>query len=265
MFFDGLSSSAFALTNKDDRNGQVMLQNTLASCHTYSLLSDSEFKCKILENSFNGLHLQLDGQDVWTLMLGAFNSYNLTAVYGASVLLGQNKAEVLTALSTLTPPQGRFQYYRFNKKIIGIIDYAHTPDALINVLQTIQNIKEENQEIITVIGCGGNRDKSKRPEMGKIAAKMSHKVIFTSDNPRNESPEEIIQEMNKGVEITERKKVLNITDRREAIKTAVSLAKTGSILMIAGKGHENYQEINGEKYPFNDAEILIETFNMQNQ
>ncbi len=261
-FFDNLGSDAFAITNKDDANGQVMLQNTKAIKKTYSLLSMADFKCKIVENQFSGLLLNIDNQEVWSRLIGKFNAYNLLAVYATAILLKEDKINVLTTLSSLSSVDGRFQYIRTDNGIIGIVDYAHTPDALVNVLKTIMNIRTGNEKVITVVGCGGDRDVSKRPLMAKIACDLSNKVILTSDNPRSEEPEAIIKEMNKGVDAVNNKKTISITDRSEAIKTACSYANQGDIILIAGKGHEKYQEIKGIKYPFDDMKVLQENLKL---
>jgi UDP-N-acetylmuramoyl-L-alanyl-D-glutamate--2,6-diaminopimelate ligase len=262
-FFDDLPPSAFALTNVDDRNGLVMLQNTKATKHTYALKSPCDFKCKVIENSVTGLQLELDGVEMYTRLIGEFNAYNLTAVYGVARLLGIEKQMALTVLSSISPPEGRFdQITSANEKIVGIIDYAHTPDALKNVLQTIQAVRNGNEKVITIIGCGGNRDAEKRPVMAEIACKFSNQVILTSDNPRSEDPEEIIRQMMEGVPITDRRKVLSITDRRAAIKTGVTLAGKNDILLLAGKGHEKYQEIKGSKQHFDDKEELLSAFDV---
>lgn len=257
-FFDELDSDAFALTNRDDRNGSVMLQNTRASKYTYSLRSMADFRANIVEQDFRGMLLNIDGQEAWYRLTGNFNAYNLLAVYAAAFLLGEQKEEVITTLSTLPPVRGRFEYIQSESGIIGIIDYAHTPDALKNVLETINQIRSNNEQLITVVGCGGNRDATKRPEMAEIAAEMSNRTIFTSDNPRNEDPEAILEDMMKGVPGQHYKKVLKITDRKEAIKTAATLAQKGDIILIAGKGHETYQEIKGVKHPFDDRAVLME-------
>lgn len=260
-FFDELPSSAFALTNIDDRNGAVMLQNTKAKKQTYALKSPADFKCKVMENTVNGLQLDLDNVEMHTRLIGDFNAYNLTAVYAVARLLGIDKQEALTVLSSLAPPEGRFdQVLSANEKIVGIVDYAHTPDALKNVLQTIQAVRSGIENVITLIGCGGDRDAAKRPIMAEIACRYSNKVILTSDNPRSEDPEEILKQMNAGVPVTDKRKVLTITDRREAIRTAVSLAGERDIILLAGKGHEKYQEIKGVKNHFDDKEELIKVF-----
>lgn len=260
-FFDELPSSAFALINSDDRNGNVMLQNTKAKKQTYSLKSPSDFKTKIIENGVTGLQLEIDGVEMHTRLIGEFNAYNLTAIYGVAHLLGIERQEALTILSSLTPPEGRFdQIVSARDKIVGIVDYAHTPDALKNVLQTIQAIRGGNENVITVVGCGGDRDAAKRPVMAEIACKFSNQVILTSDNPRSEEPDEILRQMSAGVPVTDKRKVLMITDRREAIKTAVTIAKRTDIILLAGKGHEKYQEIKGMKNHFDDKEELSAMF-----
>jgi len=259
-FFDELPSEAFALTNKDDRNGVVMLQNTKASKYTYSLKSVSDFKGKIIESDLTGLLLELDGVQAWCSLAGEFNAYNLLAVYSAAFLLGLDKQEVITAISNVRGAKGRFEILRSETGILGIIDYAHTPDAIKNVLDTINNTRSKNETLITILGCGGDRDNEKRPVMGDIASSLSDKVIFTSDNPRSEEPEEILAQMRSGVKTQFLKKVLKITNREEAIHAGVSLAKKGDIILIAGKGHETYQEIKGVKYPFDDFELLKQAF-----
>ncbi|MDP3558169.1 MAG: UDP-N-acetylmuramoyl-L-alanyl-D-glutamate--2,6-diaminopimelate ligase [Bacteroidota bacterium] len=258
-FFDQLPSTAFALINRDDRNGMIMLQNTKAQKYTYGLQSIADFKCKILENQLNGLLLNIDNVEVWVKLIGTFNAYNVLAVYATAILLKQNKTNVLTALSNLNSVEGRFQYFKSPKGIIGIVDYAHTPDALKNVLETIKDLRAGNEQVISLVGCGGDRDAAKRPVMAAIACQYSNKVILTSDNPRSEDPEEILNQMQKGISPVDSKKTLRITDRKEAIKAACSLSKPGDIILIAGKGHEKYQEIKGIKQPFDDFEILKET------
>jgi len=257
-FFDGLPSQAFALTNLDDKNGLIMLQNTKAEKKTYALKNLADFKCKIIENQFVGLQLNIDGEEVWSRLVGEFNAYNLLAVYSTAVLLGEDKTKVLTILSNLESAEGRFDYFISSDGIIAIVDYAHTPDALKNVLTTIGDIRSGNEQLITVVGCGGDRDHSKRPIMAAIACKLSDRIIITSDNPRSEEPEAIINEMKKGIEPQFSRKVLSIVDRREAIKTACALAKPKDIILVAGKGHEKYQDIKGEKHHFDDKEILRE-------
>lgn len=260
-FFDALDKTAFALTNVDDKNGNVMLQNTAATTHTYALKSPAEFRAKVIENQFSGLVLNLNGTELWTRLIGDFNAYNLLAVYAVSQLLGQDSLEVMTALSKLESVEGRFQYIQSNGGITAIVDYAHTPDALENVLKTIANIRTKNENVMTIIGCGGDRDKAKRPKMAAIACAWSDKVILTSDNPRSENPATILEEMAAGVEGQHFKKTMTIADRAEAIKAGVMMAEKGDILLIAGKGHEKYQEINGQKLPFDDLQLTIDLFN----
>lgn len=265
-FFDYLPNTAFALTNLDDKRGEVMLQNTKAKKYSYAIKSMADFRFKIIENAFSGLIIQSDGIDVHLQMTGRFNAYNLLAIYAACVLLGVDKQEALEAISTLKGAEGRFDCITSaQEKIIGIVDYAHTPDALKNVLDTINEIRTHNEHIITIVGCGGNRDKAKRPEMALIASELSSKVILTSDNPRNEKAEDIINDMKAGVPPHHANKVMSITDRREAIRVACNLALPKDILLLAGKGHEKYQEINGVKYPFDDKAILQETFRELNK
>ena len=261
QLFDGLDDQAFALINKDDKNAAVMVQNSSATVYTYSLKSMSDFKTKIVEHDFDGMLLNLRDSEVWLRLVGAFNAYNALAVYGTAFLLGKDHLELITALSAMDSVNGRFQHLK-EHGITAIVDYAHTPDALQNVLDTINAIRSTNEQLITVIGCGGNRDKGKRPIMAKIACLSSTKVILTSDNPRNENANDIIQDMMQGVEATQYKKVLKITDREEAIKTAISLSNPGDIILVAGKGHETYQEIEGVKHPFDDKEILIKNLKL---
>lgn len=261
-FFDTLSTDAFALVNKDDKNGMVMVQNTKATKKTYSLSSMADFRCKVVENQFSGLLLNIDNQDLWTKLIGSFNAYNLLAVYAVAVLLKEDKTNVLTTLSTLNSVEGRFQYVRTNDGVVGIVDYAHTPDALVNVLKTINDIRTGNEQVITVVGCGGDRDAAKRPIMAKIACDMSNRVILTSDNPRSEEPDAIIKQMQQGVDAVNYRKTISITDRSEAIKTACSMAKPGDIILVAGKGHEKYQEIKGVKHPFDDVLVLKENLKL---
>ena len=263
-FFDHLPASAFALVNKDDKNGRVMFQNTPASKYTYSLHAMADFRCRIIENQFHGIHLNMDGQEAWFKLIGTFNAYNLLAVYSAAVLLGQDKTEILRVLSMMEPVAGRFNYVMSADRVTGIVDYAHTPDALKNVLETINEIRSHNEQLITVVGAGGNRDAAKRPVMAAIAAGMSDRVILTSDNPRNEDPDEILAQMRSGVELHQAKKVLVIVNRLEAIKTACALARSGDIILVAGKGHENYQEIKGTRHHFDDKEVLQEIFSNSN-
>lgn len=262
LFFDGLSKKAFALTNIDDKRGAVMLQNTVALKKSYSLRVPADFKGKVLENSLAGLLMNINGQDVHFRMMGLFNAYNLLAVYGTAVLLGEDKMEVLAALSNLTGAKGRFETYRSPKQnIIAIVDYAHTPDALLNVLATIKQFGNQ-QQIITVVGCGGDRDRAKRPIMAQVACEHSNRVILTSDNPRSEKPESILDDMEAGLTLTQKRKVLRITDRKEAIKTACALAMPEDVILIAGKGHEAYQEINGVRQHFDDKEVVLEIFEL---
>ncbi|MFW5762378.1 MAG: UDP-N-acetylmuramoyl-L-alanyl-D-glutamate--2,6-diaminopimelate ligase [Cyclobacteriaceae bacterium] len=263
MLFDQLKGDAFAIYNADDKQGQVMVQNTKARIYSYSLHTISDFQAKVLSNSLQGLELDIDGRNGWFKLIGLFNAYNLLAVYAAATLLGEESDEVLVQLSDLSSAPGRFeQVINFDPEITGIVDYAHTPDALENVLSTIANLRTGNEKVITVVGCGGNRDKGKRPEMAEIACRYSDKVILTSDNPRHEEPKKIIEDMWKGVPGVHFKKVLEIIDRKEAIKTACTLAKNKDIILIAGKGHETYQEIEGTKYPFDDKKILAEMFKL---
>ncbi len=262
-FFDGLSKDAFALVNVDDKNGLIMTQNTAAKVSTYALKTAADFKVKVLENSFTGLLLTINGTELWSRLIGDFNAYNLALVYGVSQLLGSDSTEVLTVLSQLESVDGRFEFIRHNN-ITSIVDYAHTPDALENVLTTIQTLRTRNESVITVVGCGGDRDAMKRPEMARIACDLSDKVILTSDNPRTEDPQAIINDMEKGVEAHQTRKVLSILDRKQAIKTAVSFAQPGDIILVAGKGHEKYQEINGVRHDFDDLAILNEFFNQLN-
>ena len=259
-FFDSLPSNAFALTNVDDKNGNVMLQNTKAHKKTYGLKSMADYKAKILENQFEGLLLQIDSEEVWFKMVGTFNAYNLLAVYAAAMLLEQDKTKILTSLSKLTGARGRFDYIVAPNKVIGIVDYAHSPDAIQNILSTVHDIRKGNEKVITVIGCGGDRDKTKRPIMAKAACEWSDKVILTSDNPRSEDPAQIIRDMEEGVDPAFKRHTLSIADRREAIKTACMLARPGDIVVVAGKGHEKYQEIKGVKHHFDDMEELVEIF-----
>jgi UDP-N-acetylmuramoyl-L-alanyl-D-glutamate--2,6-diaminopimelate ligase len=261
-FFDDLSFDAFALTNRDDKNGKVMLQNCAASQYNYGLKNPADFKVKILEADFNGMLLDLDGNQAWFNIMGHFNAYNLVAVYAVAFLLGEDREKIITVMSSLGRVQGRFETVVSPNKIVGIIDYAHTPDALNNVLKAINEIRTTNEQLITVVGCGGNRDKEKRPAMGDIASRYSDKVIFTADNPRDEDPLEIVNQMSLGVDARFHKRVLNIIDRKEAIRTAVMMAQPNDIILVAGKGHETYQEIKGEKLPFDDRDILVTNFEM---
>ncbi len=263
--FDMLKEGSFALINMDDKNARIMVQNCRAQIKTYALKSTADFKARIIENQIGGLHLMIDNTELYAQFIGHFNAYNLLAVYATALLLGQDKMNVLTTLSTLTPPDGRFQIVRGPKGITAIVDYAHTPDALENVLQTIRNIVQHDQKIITVVGCGGNRDKAKRPIMARVSARLSDKSIFTSDNPRNEKPEDIISEMKAGLDATEQIKVISITDRKEAIQQACLLAEANDVILIAGKGHEKYQEINGVKTYFDDVEEVMNAFKLIQQ
>jgi len=257
-FFDELPKSAFALTNGDDKNGSVMLQNTKAKQYKYALKSYADYKAQILENQFNGLLLKLNDNEVWVRLIGTFNAYNILAIFATAELLGLEKEEILRLVSELESVSGRFQFLISDEKITAIVDYAHTPDALQNVLETINDIRTKNEEVITVVGCGGDRDTSKRPKMGHIASALSTKVIFTSDNPRTETPETIIEEIEKGVEPQNFKKTMSIVDRKQAIKTACQLANPNDIILIAGKGHETYQEVNGKRHDFDDFKTVKE-------
>lgn len=260
-FFDDLGAYAFALTNVDDKNGSVMLQNTFAHRKTYGLQNIADFKAKVLESHFDGMLLQIDTHDLWVRLVGGFNAYNLLAVYASAILLEQETSKVLLALSEISGAEGRFETIHSPSGIIGIVDYAHTPDAVENVLQTIKQLKSEGRQIITVLGCGGDRDTSKRPQMAKVALNYSDKLIITSDNPRTEEPVAIIKQMEAGVAVDKKKNTFSITDRREAIRAAVHLASAGDIVLVAGKGHEKYQEIHGVRHYFDDKEELMNTFN----
>ena len=260
-FFDNLGSSAFALTNLDDKNGMVMLQNTKAKKKTYSLRTDADFKAVVLESYFDGMELKINRNNIFTYLVGKFNVSNLLAIYGAASLLGMSDDDLLKGVSKLQSAPGRFQVVQSETGIVGIVDYAHTPDALKNVLDTINEIRTHNETLITIAGAGGNRDAAKRPEMAAVAVEKSDRLIITSDNPRFEEPEEIIRQMKAGVGGEYYNKVLSITDRREAIRTAVALAKKGDIILVAGKGHEDYQEIKGVKHHFDDVEELTKAFN----
>jgi UDP-N-acetylmuramoyl-L-alanyl-D-glutamate--2,6-diaminopimelate ligase len=258
QFFDGLSSNSFALTNADDKNGMVMLQNTKAKKLKYALKSYADYRATILESQLSGLLLKINEQEVWVRLIGTFNAYNLLAIYGAACQLGMESLEALRLLSELESVSGRFQYIVSDTEITAVVDYAHTPDALENVLQTINFIRTQNEQLITVVGCGGDRDKTKRPLMAAIATQLSTKVILTSDNPRTEDPKIILEEMESGIEPQNFKKVMTIEDRKQAIKTAVQLANPKDIILIAGKGHETYQEINGVKHDFDDLKLVKE-------
>lgn len=254
--FDNLPKTAFALANGDDKRGKVMLQNTKASKHFYALRSAAEFKTKIISNNLDGLELEIDGQLVWFRVFGSFNAYNLMAVYGTAQLLGMEAAEALTMMSNLYAAPGRLERVPNELGLIVLVDYAHTPDALSKVLETITEFRSGNEQLITVYGCGGDRDKEKRPIMSAAACRYSDKVVMTSDNPRNEDPEAILDDMMKGVSASDRRKVLRITNREEAIKSACLMASKEDIILVAGKGHEDYQEIKGERFPFDDREVL---------
>ena len=264
-FFDNLPKTAFILSNIDDKNGLVMLQNTAAKKRTYALKSYADYKAQILENQLSGLLLKINGNEVWVKLIGTFNAYNLLAIYGTAIELGLESLEVLRLLSDLESVSGRFQFIVSNANITAIVDYAHTPDALENVLKTINDIRTKNEQLITVVGCGGNRDKAKRPIMAGIATELSDKVILTSDNPRNEDPEVILSEMEQGVAPQNYKKSLSISDRKQAIKTACQLAQPNDIILIAGKGHETYQEIQGVRHDFDDMKTVIELLNQLNK
>lgn len=262
-FFDSLPSSAFAISNADDKRGIVMLQNTNARKYLYSLKTLTDFKGKIIENSLTGLVMTVNDQEVHFRLIGEFNAYNLLATYAVAICMGEEKQEVLRCLSMLTGAEGRFDYMLSPKdRLIAIVDYAHTPDALLNVLATIKKLKKGYEQVITVVGCGGDRDKTKRPIMGEAACEHSDRVIFTSDNPRSEDPAQIIRDMEEGLPAAAKRKYISIVDRREAIKTAISLAKQDDIILIAGKGHEKYQEIKGVKNHFDDKEVVREVFEM---
>ena len=260
-FFDGLPKTAFALTNVDDKNGKIMTQNTTAKTYSYALKSYADYRTQILENHFKGLLLKINDSDIWVKLIGSFNAYNLTAVFACADILGLEKDELLRLMSTLENVNGRFEYFITANNITVIVDYAHTPDALKNVLQTINDIRTQNEDLISVVGCGGDRDKTKRPKMGHIASALSSKVIFTSDNPRSEDPDAIISEIEKGVEPQNFKKIMAITNRKQAIKTACQLANANDIILVAGKGHESYQEINGVRTEFNDYKVALECLN----
>ncbi len=259
-FFDDLPQTAFALTNLDDKNGEYMLQNTRARKLSYALKHDADFKGIIMESHFDGMMLKVNGREMFTRLVGGFNASNLLAIYGAAIALGFDKEELLVEISKLRGANGRFDIVHSANGIVGIVDYAHTPDALENVLKTINEVRGHKETLITVVGCGGNRDTTKRPEMAAVAVKLSDKAILTSDNPRFEDPDEIIRQMKAGIADEDRHKALSITNRKEAIRTAVALAKKGDIILLAGKGHENYQEINGIKNHFDDKEVLSEAF-----
>lgn len=258
LLFDELPKGAWALTNIDDKRGMVMLQNTKAAKYTYALKKAADYKARLISNTLQGLELDIDHKNIWFKLIGDFNAYNLLAVYAAAVLLGEDSDEVLVQLSGISTAPGRFEQVTSKGGVVAVVDYAHTPDALENVLQTITNFRTGNEQVITVVGCGGNRDKAKRPIMADIATNLSDKVILTSDNPRNEEPEAILAEMQAGVSPSNMRKVLTITDRREAIRTACMMAQAGDIVLVAGKGHETYQEVKGVKHPFDDRQVLSE-------
>ncbi|MBX2827672.1 MAG: UDP-N-acetylmuramoyl-L-alanyl-D-glutamate--2,6-diaminopimelate ligase [Flavobacteriaceae bacterium] len=264
-FFDQLPKTAFALTNSDDKNGAFMLQNTVAKKYTYALKTLADYKAQILENQFSGLLLKINNNELWVKLIGYFNAYNLLAIYGTADLLGLEAMEVLQLMSTLESVDGRFQYSVSENRVTSIVDYAHTPDALKNVLETINTIRTGNEELITVVGCGGDRDAAKRPKMAHIATQLSNKVIFTSDNPRSEDPQQIIDEMEAGVSPEHFKKTLSIVDRKQAIKTACQMAEEGDIILVAGKGHETYQEVNGVRKDFDDFKIVNELLTALNK
>ena len=263
MLFDGLGSKAFAVVNADDRHAEVITQNCKGKVYTYALQSMANYRARIIENALSGLSLTIQHHEVYTQLIGEFNAYNLLALYGIAMQLGWDEMSVLTVLSTLKAPEGRFQYFRSHSGIIAIVDYAHTPDALSNVLDTINTIRSGNEQLICVMGCGGDRDAAKRPVMGQIACAKANKVIVTSDNPRSEEPKEIIQEIVQGLDPIEKRKVLTMVNRDEAIAAACSIVQRGDIILIAGKGHEKYQEIKGEKYPFDDFQIVQELLKQQ--
>ena len=265
LLFDELPKGAWALTNIDDKRGMVMLQNTKAAKHTYALKKAADYKAKLISNTLQGLELDIDHKTVWFKLIGDFNAYNLLAVYGSAMLLGEDSDQVLMQLSAMSSAPGRFEQVVSGSGIVAVVDYAHTPDALENVLKTIANFRTGAEQVITVVGCGGNRDKSKRPVMGDIASSLSDKVILTSDNPRNEEPGSILEEMQAGVSVSNMRKLLSISDRKEAIRTACMMAQPGDILLVAGKGHETYQEIKGVKYPFDDRQVLSEMLKMMNK
>lgn len=261
-FFDNLPASAFALVNADDKNGQVMIQNCRAAKYTFSIRTAADFRCNILERGFDGMKLKIQGEEVWTRFIGDYNASNLLAVYSASELLGGQRKELLTILSDLVPVSGRLEVFK-SDNISGIVDYAHTPDALLNVIGTINKLRQPGIKLITVVGAGGDRDKTKRPKMAEISAEGSDKLILTSDNPRTEDPQKILDDMEAGISQAMKGKTLRIADRKEAIKAAVMMANPGDVILIAGKGHETYQEINGVKHHFDDREVLQEAFSMR--
>ncbi|MCH1453858.1 MAG: UDP-N-acetylmuramoyl-L-alanyl-D-glutamate--2,6-diaminopimelate ligase [Flavobacteriaceae bacterium] len=260
ILFDSLHETAFALINADDKNAKVMVQNCKAKIHTYALHRFAEFSAQVLESQFKGMLLKINQKEIWTQMLGEFNAYNILAVYAVSQLLGKDEWESLKSISQLKSVAGRFQTFETPNKVMVVVDYAHTPDALKNVLMTINKIRTQNESLITVVGCGGNRDQEKRPMMGFIAAQLSSKVLFTSDNPRDEDPDRIIKQMTEGVDPVDYKKTMSVSHRKEAIKVAYQLSQPGDVVLIAGKGHENYQEVKGQRLPFDDYEIAQEIF-----
>jgi UDP-N-acetylmuramoyl-L-alanyl-D-glutamate--2,6-diaminopimelate ligase len=260
ILFDSLHETAFALINADDKNAKVMVQNCKAKIHTYALHHLAEFFAQVLESQFKGMLLKINQKEIWTQMLGEFNAYNILAVYAVSQLLGKDEWESLKSISQLKSVAGRFQTFETPNKVMVVVDYAHTPDALKNVLTTINKIRTQNESLITVVGCGGNRDQEKRPMMGFIAAQLSSKVLFTSDNPRDEDPDRIIKQMSEGVDPVDYKKTMSVSHRKEAIKVAYQLSQPGDVVLIAGKGHENYQEVKGQRLPFDDFEIAQEIF-----
>ncbi|MGC6429020.1 MAG: UDP-N-acetylmuramoyl-L-alanyl-D-glutamate--2,6-diaminopimelate ligase [Flavobacteriales bacterium] len=262
QLFDQLSADSFALVNKDDKHGLNMLHHCKAKQYTYGIKTMTDFKAKILETQFAGQLMNIDGKEVWSRIVGEFNAYNLLAIYATAILLGEDHLQALTSISALNSPPGRFDVFESQTGIVGIVDYAHTPNAISNVLKTILELRNENQSVITIVGCGGDRDTSKRSKMGKISTDLSDKVVFTSDNPRTEIPAKIIEQIQEGVEENNKHKYLSISDRKEAIKTACSIAKPGDIILLAGKGHEKYQEINGERFPFDDKLELKTAFNL---
>lgn len=261
LLFDGLSSEAFALVNADDKRGAVMLQNSKAEKNRFAIKSMADFKVRLIHNTLQGLELNFDGVDVWFKLIGEFNAYNLLSVYSTAILLGEDKEAVLSGLSMMQGARGRFEKIDNQANVMAIVDYAHTPDALENVLDTIDDLRTKNEVLVTVVGCGGDRDKAKRPKMAKIATKLSDKVILTSDNPRTEDPKQILEEMRSGIPKSKERNVMVIEDRREAIRTACNLVNAGDILLVAGKGHETYQEINGVRHHFDDKEVLNEILN----
>lgn len=261
ILFDGLPASAFALVNVDDKRGNIMLQNTKAERCTFSIKSMADFRARVIHNTMHGLELDMDGINVWFKLIGDFNAYNLLTVYAVAALLGEEREEVLRELSQLDGARGRFEYVKNKANIMAIVDYAHTPDALENVLQTIESLRTKNELLITVVGCGGDRDKEKRPKMARIATTLSDKVILTSDNPRSEDPEAILADMFAGVMKSDQRKTVTIIDRKEAIRTACNMARDNDIILVAGKGHETYQEVNGERFPFDDKAILNDLLN----